>query len=65
MPETRRDILPSLKVTDSAIHRLYNPRYHPKNHSTKKQNAMKLPNIIPSLLFFAPILAIKLLIPGT
>lgn len=37
-----------------------------QNHNrTKKQKAMKLPNIMPSLLFFAPILPIKLLIPGT
>jgi len=37
-----------------------------QNHSSiKKQNAMKLPNMIPSLRFFDPILAIKLLMPGT
>ena len=37
-----------------------------QNHnSIKKQKAIKLPNMMPSLLFFAPILPIKLLIPGT
>ena len=37
-----------------------------QNHrSIRKQNAMKLPNMIPSLLFFDPIFAIKLFMPGT
>ena len=38
--------------------------YHIKNNSIRKQKAIKLPRIIPSLLFFAPILPIKLLTPG-
>jgi hypothetical protein len=37
-----------------------------RNHnSIRQQNAMKLPNIIPSLLFFVPILPMRLLMPGT
>jgi hypothetical protein len=36
------------------------------NHnSIKQQNAMKLPSMMPSLLFFDPIRPIRLLIPGT
>jgi hypothetical protein len=36
------------------------------NHnSIRKQNAIKLASIIPSLLFFDPIRPIRLLIPGT
>lgn len=40
-------------------------RYHLKYNSPRKQIAMKDPRMIPSLRFFAPILPIKLLIPGT
>lgn len=36
------------------------------NHSSiKKQNAMKVPKIIPSRRFLVPILPMRLLIPGT
>lgn len=40
------------------------PNDHEKKNTTKKQKAIKLPRMIPSLLFFAPILVIRLLIPG-
>lgn len=36
-----------------------------KYKSIRKQIAIKLPNMMPSLLFLDPILAIKLLMPGT
>lgn len=36
-----------------------------KYKNIKKQKAMKLPMIIPSLLFFADILPIRLFNPGT
>jgi hypothetical protein len=36
-----------------------------KYKNIKKQNAMKLPIIIPSRLFFADIFPIKLFSPGT
>lgn len=38
--------------------------YHIKYSSTKQQKAMKLPNMIPSLLFFEPIFPIRVLTPG-
>lgn len=41
-----------------------NPIYLNHN-SIKKQNAMKLPRMIPSLRFFVPMRPIKLLMPGT
>lgn len=37
---------------------------HRKKKTTRKQKAINVPKIIPSLLFFAPILCIKPLIPG-
>lgn len=41
-------------------------RNHHRNHNNiKKQNAIKLASMMPSLLFLDPILPIKLLIPGT
>jgi hypothetical protein len=41
-----------------------NARYR-KYNSIKQQKAIKLPNMIPSLLFFAPMRPINPLIPGT
>jgi hypothetical protein len=40
-------------------------QFYEKRKKTMKQNATKLPMIIPSLLFFADILPISVLIPGT
>jgi hypothetical protein len=40
-------------------------RHYQNHNSIRKQKAIKLPNIMPSLLFFVPIRAIKLLMPGT
>ena len=42
----------------------YNPYSHQNQNSIKQQNAMKLPKIMPSLLFFVPILCMSPLMPG-
>ena len=42
----------------------YKQYLHQNQNSIKQQNAIKLPRIIPSLLFFVPILCMSPLIPG-
>ena len=42
----------------------YNLYPHQNQNSIKQQNAMKVPKIIPSLLFLVPILCMSPLIPG-
>jgi hypothetical protein len=46
-----------------ATHRMQTNPYQNQNN-IKQQNAMKLPKIMPSLLFFVPILCISPLMPG-
>lgn len=65
LPHTQALILPLCRALMRSIPVSFTPDAHEKNQNIKKQNAMNDPIIIPSLLFLAEILVIRVLIPGT